>query len=65
LPPDAYKALVTTLVGVIRDPWNNSKPDHTTDPEYRWATFGELGLVLFRVDDHRRMVHVYDVTWTG
>ena len=65
LPDEPFAALVNALGMVSRDPWTNSHPDDPSDPAFRWATFGDWGLVSFYLDDRNQAVRVHDVTWIG
>lgn len=65
LPAAAFTALVETTVAISRDPWGATEPDTPHPPEFRWAVFGEAGIVSIHVDDAGRVVRVHDVLWTG
>jgi mRNA-degrading endonuclease RelE of RelBE toxin-antitoxin system len=67
LPGEAFQALYDALASVARFPWTSSREDRLFDDvTYRWAAFGRgYGIVQFRVDDNRRVVHVHTITWTG
>ena len=67
LPDDAFAALIDVLVKVSRDPWGQCGAESPADdPAYRWVAFGAgLGVALLYVDEPRRAVRIYDVTWIG
>ncbi|MDA2814377.1 hypothetical protein O4J56_27265 [Nocardiopsis sp. RSe5-2] len=65
LPSKAFTALIETLSAVGRDPWSAGWSDDAADPLWRWAPFGEDGVVLFYVDTAQSLVRVHTVTWVG
>lgn len=64
-PAEALDALVVTLAEVIEYPADPLRTFPTGDPYVRRAEFGELGLVIYVINDAQQTVTLADVTWTG
>jgi hypothetical protein len=65
-PTAVYKMLVDVLIGIARDPYATTEHDvNEASAAYRWAPFGEHGWVHLYIDDDRRTIRIFDVTWLG
>ncbi|WBQ04840.1 hypothetical protein [Kribbella sp. CA-293567] len=64
LPSEAFDALVDHVVKLVDAPWDAQllSPD---EPQFRQSQFGGSGLISFHLDDHRRLLRIFDVTWVG
>ncbi|RJL21032.1 hypothetical protein D5H75_38105 [Bailinhaonella thermotolerans] len=66
LPELAFVAIVSALAGIRTNPWHGL-PVYGAPPEYRMVTVSDTrggeGLITYRVDQERALIHVFDITW--
>ncbi|CAM3745865.1 hypothetical protein [Nocardiopsis rhodophaea] len=65
LPPRAFKLLFEALGQIARDPWAATFPDGPSTTPYRWAPFGDDGMLVAYIDEDNGSVRIYGLTWTG
>ncbi|MQY09889.1 hypothetical protein [Actinomadura macrotermitis] len=67
LAPGPFKALVTALREVARDPWTAGRPSASGDgPAWRWISWGDgYGVAEYYISPDSNLVTVYRVVWIG
>jgi hypothetical protein len=65
LPKDAFDALVESVVGMVRDPWNANEAAPGEGAPYREAFFGDYGILSFRVDERAERIRIFGILWAG
>ncbi|MDQ2874763.1 MAG: hypothetical protein M3Y33_08230 [Actinomycetota bacterium] len=65
LPRNAFDALVESVVGLVRDPWNANEMAPSQGAPYREAFFGDYGLLSFRVDERTELIRIFGILWAG
>ncbi|KAB8182838.1 hypothetical protein [Microbispora catharanthi] len=64
LPDAALTALVERTADLIEEPWD-AQVLYPGRRDYRQATFGDLGLIHFHVDDDVELITIYELVWAG
>jgi hypothetical protein len=64
LPSKAFDALLARTVDLVEKPWD-ARMLYTDQPEYRQTTFGDFGIMYFKVDEAAELIWIFNVTWTG
>src|SRR5579859_7952260 len=65
LPEQAFETLVTLLARICDDPYDPVFRAPTGVPRRRVADVGELGFIVFAVDEAAGLIRVFDLVWTG
>ena len=65
LPEQAFDMLVTLLARICDDPYDPVFSAPTGVPRRRVADVGDLGFIIFAVDEAVGLIRVFDLVWTG
>ncbi|WP_155350293.1 hypothetical protein [Acrocarpospora pleiomorpha] len=64
LPFEAVHALAARTAELIDAPWD-AVPVYPDDPSFRRTSFGDFGVMAFRVDEDAELITIYSVVWAG
>ncbi|SFF87736.1 hypothetical protein SAMN05421678_102498 [Actinopolymorpha cephalotaxi] len=64
LPTEALDALVSRTVELLDKPWD-ARTLYQDQPEFRQTTFGDAGIMYFKVDEGAELLTIFNVTWVG
>nr|WP_062336959.1 hypothetical protein [Herbidospora sakaeratensis] len=64
LPEVALDALISRTADLLKEPWD-ARALYPDDSDYRMTTFGDFGVMYFKVDEGRALITVFNVTWAG
>jgi hypothetical protein len=65
LPEQAFDLLLTLLARICDDPYDPALSAPTGVPRRRVADVGDLGFIIFAVDEAVGLIRVFDLVWTG
>ncbi|WP_204076431.1 hypothetical protein [Planotetraspora phitsanulokensis] len=64
LPEEALDALISRTVDLVEKPWD-ARVLYKDDPDFRMTTFGDFGVLYFKVDEVAELITIFNVTWAG
>jgi mRNA-degrading endonuclease RelE of RelBE toxin-antitoxin system len=64
LPEEALDALISRTVDLVDKPWD-ARVLYKDDPDVRMTTFGDFGVLYFKVDEATELITIFNVTWAG
>ncbi|MEU7859018.1 hypothetical protein [Nonomuraea sp. NPDC049141] len=65
LPSKEFDALLAKTVDLVEKPWDARMLLYADQPEYRQTTFGDFGIMYFKVDDAAELIWIFNAAWTG
>ena len=65
LPDHVFEMLVTLLARICDDPYDLVLSAPTGVPRRRVADVGDVGFIVFAVDETAGLIRVFDLVWTG
>jgi hypothetical protein len=51
-------------VDFVDKPWD-ARVLYKDDPDFRMTTFGDFGVLYFKVDEATELITIFNVTWAG
>ncbi|OPG12513.1 hypothetical protein B1L11_14110 [Microbispora sp. GKU 823] len=64
LPGEALDALISRTTDLVEEPWD-ARALYKDEPEFRMTTFGDFGVMYFKVDEADELITIFNVTWAG
>ncbi|GAA4588383.1 hypothetical protein GCM10023194_39860 [Planotetraspora phitsanulokensis] len=64
LPEEALDALISRTADLVEKPWD-ARVLYKDDPDFRMTTFGDFGVLYFKVDEADELITIFNVTWAG
>jgi hypothetical protein len=61
----AYDALMERILWLADNPWDAWPVYPNGEPAFRETTFGEHGLISFRIDDAAELLVIFNILWIG
>jgi hypothetical protein len=56
--------LLSRTVDLLPEPWD-ARYLYPGETEYRQTTFGDAGIMYFKVDEAQKLITIFNVTWAG
>jgi plasmid stabilization system protein ParE len=63
LPKTARAELAAALEGLAEDPYSGPQYDPRLPPDFRTASFGAWGLIVYIVREKQHRIVVLDIAW--
>ncbi|GAA4210121.1 hypothetical protein GCM10023074_56110 [Microbispora amethystogenes] len=64
LPEEALDAPILRTTDLVEEPWD-ARALYNDEPEFRMSTFGDFGVLYFKVDEAEELITILNVTWAG